>query len=658
MKHIILSNISKNRLSILVVLFFGLGLLLTCWVYWPGLSGFWLLDDFENLRNLEDIQKDPSFEKITDFIFGGISSSIGRPLSLASFAWQYQSWPLDIESFKYVNLLLHLLNGVLLFWALSKIAKALQLPPQQILFLPLITTLLWLLHPIQVSTVLYVVQRMAQLSTLFILIGVLFYLYGRERLLQINSTKPLLTYFWLSVGITISVLLGLLSKEIGVLLFIYMLVLEKTVFSKLPKPKYWRLWLTIFCYLPISILILYFTIFPNHWLGGYEIREFNLIERLLTEFRALTDYIGILLLPSPKKLGLYFDDFPISRGILEPPSTLFSILFIVILLVTAFKWRRNIPVFSFGVFWFFGGHLLESTVFPVEPYWQHRNYLPSAGILFAVSYYCVTGVQSLRNIALRRTSVILLGVLCVGFILITRQETQLWGSYRWQTAAWATEKPASRRAQEAYAGSLALAGKSTASAQAYQHLVESDPTGSSRYYASLLALGCSDSNVALPDLDKFRHALQTQSFSFGPLVILTRIIALQEDNKCQRLPYDYLLNLLNALIENPKYRPFKSQFYFLLGRLHATAGLLNPAMTALDEATKLAPNRVDIITFQILWLTSAQLYDDALQFVAKGRQANALNGFISSKKYNRELDTWEQKIRSLQQQQNNSSSQP
>lgn len=657
MQYKILSNTSENRLSIVIALFFGLGLLLTCWVYWPGLNGGWLLDDFENLKNLEQIKQDPSFEQVTDFIFGGIASSIGRPLSLVSFAWQYQSWPLDIWSFKYINLILHLLNGALLFWVLIKVTRQIKIPQKQAFFIALLTTLLWLLHPIQVSTVLYVVQRMAQLGTLFILIGILFYLYGREQFLYTSGRKALFIYFWLSVAITLSVLLGVLSKEIGVLLFVYMLVLEKTLFAEKPQPRYWQLWLTAFCYLPVLILTLYFTIFPESWLPGYAIREFNLTERLLTEYRALINYLGILFLPSPKQLGLYFDDFPISRGVLNPPSTLFAILFISVLLVAAFKWRRSVPVFSFGIFWFFGGHLLESTVFPLEIYWEHRNYLPSAGVFFAASYYGAIGIQALQNSALRRISILSTCALFLGLVFMTWKETQLWGDYRLQAAIWANEKPVSRRAQESYAGSLALAGDLAAAAKEYRRLAESDPTENSKYYASLLLIGCFELNMPLPDLDKFHHALRTQPFSFGPLNKLMEIEALQENGQCRRLSYDYLLAVINALIENPKYNRYKAQLYFLLGRLHAIAGLLDPAMMALDEATKLDPSRVDIITFQILWLTSAQLYDDALQFVAKGRQANAFNDFRSSKKYTRELDTWEQKIRSLQQQQKKFSSQ-
>ena len=40
---------------------------------------------------------------------------------------------------------------------------------------------LWLLHALHVSTVLYTVQRMAQLSALFVFAGLLVYSYGRQR---------------------------------------------------------------------------------------------------------------------------------------------------------------------------------------------------------------------------------------------------------------------------------------------------------------------------------------------------------------------------------------------------------------------------------------------------------------------------------------------
>ena len=75
--------------------------------------------------------------------------------------------------------------------------------------------------------------------------------------------------------------------------------------------------------------------------------------------------------------------------LLSPPATLASIVAIVLLVATAWKYRKKAPVYTFAVFWFLGGHILESTVVPLELYIEHRNYLPLLGPIFAVIYFAV-----------------------------------------------------------------------------------------------------------------------------------------------------------------------------------------------------------------------------------------------------------------------------
>ena len=81
-------------------------------VYWPALQGIFVLDDFENLKDLSEIStRGPAF-----YIFGGTAGPGGRPLSLLSFALQYHSWPADPFAFKLVNLVFHLINGALVIF--------------------------------------------------------------------------------------------------------------------------------------------------------------------------------------------------------------------------------------------------------------------------------------------------------------------------------------------------------------------------------------------------------------------------------------------------------------------------------------------------------------------------------------------------------------
>ena len=63
-------------------------LVLSYFLLSPGLHGGFLLDDYYNLGGLANIDS-VGDDGIWQFIFSGISSYLGRPLSLASFAIQH-----------------------------------------------------------------------------------------------------------------------------------------------------------------------------------------------------------------------------------------------------------------------------------------------------------------------------------------------------------------------------------------------------------------------------------------------------------------------------------------------------------------------------------------------------------------------------------------
>jgi tetratricopeptide (TPR) repeat protein len=124
------------------------------------------------------------------------------------------------------------------------------------------------------------------------------------------------------------------------------------------------------------------------------------VERVLTEARVLIFYLKLIVAPSITELGLYHDDIPLSRGLLDPPSTLFSILGLAALLVTAMTLLKARPLASLGILWFFAGHALESTIFQLDIAYEHRNYLADMGIILALcSLAAQQNVTRLAHIA-------------------------------------------------------------------------------------------------------------------------------------------------------------------------------------------------------------------------------------------------------------------
>ena len=98
-----------------------------------------------------------------DAAFWQKSSSLGRPLAMLSFALNYYFTQFDTLYFKLTNLVIHLCNGALLYWLGVRLLSKL-LPPSgqnvstqhQLRWFSLAIVALWLAHPLNLTSVLYV----------------------------------------------------------------------------------------------------------------------------------------------------------------------------------------------------------------------------------------------------------------------------------------------------------------------------------------------------------------------------------------------------------------------------------------------------------------------------------------------------------------------
>src|SRR5688572_10081009 len=75
-------------------------------VYWPGLAGGFLFDDFVNLNALGATGRVDDAPAFWRFITSGTADPFGRPLSLLSFLADARAWPADPAPFLRTNVLL------------------------------------------------------------------------------------------------------------------------------------------------------------------------------------------------------------------------------------------------------------------------------------------------------------------------------------------------------------------------------------------------------------------------------------------------------------------------------------------------------------------------------------------------------------------------
>lgn len=350
-----------------------------------------MFDDMPNLLHNEQLgisSLDP--ESIQGAIFSSGSGKLRRPVSMLSFALNRYFFGIDPYSYKVINLIIHLLTGIGLYLLSRMVMRSCQqfrnaqLSDLTVQWMPVVIAGLWLVHPLNLTPVLYIVQRMTSLSSLFIVLGLCLYMAGRMRLLTGKSGLPLIL-----TGLILFGGLAIFSKENGALLPLYMLVLELTLFrfrNSLGKPDKLVISLfTLIVALPAGLLMLYLASNPHFITGGYAYRDFNLTERIFTESRVIIFYLKSIIVPSISELGLYHDDFVISRGLLDPPATLFSLLALGAMLLGALLLLTRQPLVSLGILWFFTGHLMESTIIGLELVHEHRNYLADYGIILAVA---------------------------------------------------------------------------------------------------------------------------------------------------------------------------------------------------------------------------------------------------------------------------------
>src|SRR5207344_419278 len=123
------------------------------------------------------------------YLTSGTADPIGRPVALLSFLIDARNWPADPAPFLRTNLLLHLLNGCLLFSLLRRLGSVLDESAAHNDAAALVASGMWLLHPLFVSTTLYAVQREAMLPVTFTLLGLLAFVHGRIRFAQTEGAQ-------------------------------------------------------------------------------------------------------------------------------------------------------------------------------------------------------------------------------------------------------------------------------------------------------------------------------------------------------------------------------------------------------------------------------------------------------------------------------------
>ena len=348
--------------------------------YTSTLTGPFIFDDKPNIQQNPHIR----LERLSP---SGIASAAfespakHRPVANISFALNYYFHRYNPVGYHFVNILIHIINGILLYLFTK---ATLQTPTLKTDFeglavgwIPMFTAFIWALHPLQTQSVSYIVQRMNGLATMFYLLCLWFYV--KYRLLK-NSERS----FWLLFGCAASGVLAIGSKEIAASLPVFIILYEWYFFQNLNVhwlKKKLPLIAGALALLVILSLLFLGTDPLDRITAGYLNRSLTVAQRVLTEFRVVIFYLSLLIWPHPSRLNLDHE-FMISNTLIDPITTLFSIVAIAGAIGAAIYYAKRAPLVSFCTLWFFGNLVIESSVIGLEIIFEHRTYLPSMMLIF------------------------------------------------------------------------------------------------------------------------------------------------------------------------------------------------------------------------------------------------------------------------------------
>ena len=359
------------------------------------------MDDVPNITQNPALHiKDLSPGEIVQTFFAQPNSykKMYRPVACLTFAINWYLGKDNVTGYHLVNIIIHALTALTLFITILNLFKSPNLKGRyqgSEYFIALLAASLWAINPIQTQAVTYIVQRMASMAAMFYVLGVYFYIKVRLNALPFQR-------IFLMLGCVFSFLFAIGSKENAVTLPLVLLLVEITFFLDLSRPETKRKILWAAAITAILAVLVGTSIFlkENHFglLKGYAARGFTLAERLLTEPTIIIFYLSQIFFPLPERLS-FQQDFNVATSLFDPWTTLPAILLIFLFVVFGIFQIKRRPILAFGILFFFLNHIIESTILPLELYYEHRNYLPTlflfwpvaAGLKRLLAYFRPTG---------------------------------------------------------------------------------------------------------------------------------------------------------------------------------------------------------------------------------------------------------------------------
>lgn len=596
--------------------------------YSNSFNGPFVFDDYHNILENEYLKiEDLSFNSLKNAAIKGPSKD--RWIPKISFALNYYfaekkigggygeteipghgfAEP-DTWDYHLVNFLIHIATAICLFFLfkITLASKLLKAESRHINEVALFAALIWAVHPVQTNAVNYIVQRMTSMAAMFFVASLLFYVLGRiqERVVW----KGFFFLLCLLAGIS-----AIFSKENSAILPFVILAYEffflgGLCLSARYKTHAFVVVLAVFMVIGIGWFYLGGNPF-SRLLSGYDVRDFTIVERLLTQPRVLMQYLSLLAFPLPSRLNLAYD-FPVSANIFSPLQTFPALLGIAIVTFLVFFLFRRDRLFSFALFWFLVNLAIESSVIPIEIIFEHRMYLPSAFLLLVLVAMCY-------RMGVRRPNLVrvLFSIIVCLLMFFTWQRNQTWASRENIWGDVSEKSPGITRGHIGLFITLKTQGRDEEAMQVLQKALKADPTEfkpvfylayvykeEKKYKEALLVLN---------DMFKLEHMRKPTAYNLRATIYLelkNYQMAINDSLKALEIDPQHINSLLvlgaayfrqnnfpQAAAYYEKARelsPNTYEIYFNLGTTYFNLGKYDKAIANYRVALNFAPNNADI----------------------------------------------------------------
>lgn len=338
-----------------------------------------------------------------------------------SFGLDHRFFGLDPRAYHATNLIIHAVACVLLYWLLLQLLQRhgpTVLDETDLRLAAGIGAAVFAVHPLGTQVVTYVVQRMAGLAAMFCIASLIFYLRGRDVGGRARAA------WWTGAVVAWGLALG--SKESAASFPAVILLYEWLFHRGADRRTATRLLVPVGVAAVIALGVMRVNYGDPFRDTFYH--DFTLGDRLLSQARVLSYYVGLIAWPAPSRLTLMHDFVP-SRGWFVPWTTLPAWIGVAAALMWAAVWSERRPLGVFALGWFGLALAVETSIFPLRLVHEHRLYLPLAGVSIAVAAVVRAGLPS------RRPWVVAVACIVLSLlILATRERNEVW---RDRASVWA-----------------------------------------------------------------------------------------------------------------------------------------------------------------------------------------------------------------------------